>query len=146
MVDKYNIKKLLNENQYSCVLLKDGNIIMTSFEKGIAPLYNYIKSYNQLTGGYIHLGDKIIGRASAFLAIYLGVSYIYTDIISETSLDILKHYNIEVEYGHIVPYIENRKKDGQCPMEQSLEGILDVNEGIGTINEFILKRDKMKNI
>ena len=135
-MNREELKKYHKDNNYSCVLLKDGQAYMTSFEKGVAPLYNLIKSADKLPQGNIEIADKIIGRAVAFLAIYLNASYIYTNVISETALDVLKNYDIEIEYNEVVPYIFNRNRDGQCPMEKALENISDSEDAFKIIDEF----------
>lgn len=135
-----SLKQYLIENEYSCVLLKDEEILMTSFEKGVKPLWQFITECDTLPQGKLEMGDKIIGRAVAFLAAYLGVTYIYTKLISETALDVLKNYPIEVVYDEVVPYIYNRNRDGQCPMEQALGCINDEEEAFKIIDTFIRRR------
>lgn len=138
---KEALKAYLSDHEYSCVLLKDGQVWMTSFEKGITPLYQFIKTQEELPQGKLEIGDKMIGRAVAFLALYLNVSYIYTRVISETALEVLAQYPIEVVYDEVVPYIYNRNRDGQCPMEEALAEIVNVKEAFEIIDLF-KKRQK----
>lgn len=130
------LKAYINKDNYSCVLINNDKVLMTSFEKGVAPLYNFIREENRVPEGKIEMGDKIIGRAVAFLAAYLGVSYIYTKTISKTALDVLEKYDITVDYEQIVPYILNKNKDGQCPMEMLLAGVHDATEALNAIISF----------
>ncbi len=87
------------------------------------------------------MGDKIVGKAVALMAIYGGVEYIYTQIISQGAIDILNSHNIKFDYEEIVPYINHRKKDGQCPMEASLSGTINPEEGFNIIDTFIKNRE-----
>lgn len=134
------LKKLILENKHNCILVENDNIIMTSLEKGVAPLYNYIKDNKVLPSGEVKIADKIVGRAVAFLAIYLKAKFIYSKTISKTALDVLKDYDIEVDYDIVVPFILNRNKDGQCPMEKSLEGINSAEEAFNIIDKFKMRQ------
>ena len=63
-MNRDKIKSYLHENQCSCVLINDGQVIMTSAEKGVTPLYKFIKEGNKLPNRCIKMGDKIIGSIS----------------------------------------------------------------------------------
>lgn len=143
-MNRKEIKSYLQEKQCNCVLIDDGQVIMTSFEKGILPLYNFIKNGNEIPSGCIEMGDKIIGRAVLSLAAYLGVSYIYTKVVSDTALNLLRDFQMEVEYDEVVPYIFNRNRDGQCPMESALEGVTDPKKAFEIIDRFVIDRNKVR--
>lgn len=137
---KTRIKALLEEYKYSCILMSKEKTVMTSFDKGVSPIYKYIKE-NGVSPIPLIMGDKIVGKAVALMAIYGGVEYIYTQIISQGAIDILNSHNIKFDYEEIVPYISNRKKDGQCPMEASLSGTINPEEGFNIIDTFIKNRE-----
>ena len=50
---------------------------------------------------------------------------------------VLKKSNIIVSYGKLVPYIENRKKDGICPMEETVLNIESSEEAYVKLHEKI---------
>ena len=79
--------------------------------------------------------DQVIGKAAAFLLRKGGAKYLYAKIISEHALETLKDSGIAVSYGTKVPYIINRKKDGMCPMEQTVLSVTDVEEAYGKLRE-----------
>lgn len=135
-----SIKTLLEEYKYSCILIANEEIMMTSFDKGINPLYKYIKR-NGISSNPLIMGDKIVGKAVALLAVHVGVKYIYTRVISKGAIEILNYHSIKFDYEEIVPFINNRKKDGQCPMEASLDNVIDPLEGFNIIDTFIKNRD-----
>ncbi|MEW8994266.1 DUF1893 domain-containing protein [Clostridium sp.] len=137
---KTRIKTLLEEYKYSCILMNKEKTVMTSFDKGVNPIYKYIKE-NGVSPIPLIMGDKIVGKAVALLAIYAGVEYIYTSIISQGAIDILNSHNIKFDYKEIVPFISNRKKDGQCPMEASLSSTINPKEGFDIIDTFIKNRE-----
>ena len=115
-------KQDLEEKGYTCVLRK-GDVICSSFEHGVKPLIQWIdegKDYSEYGAA-----DQVIGKAAAFLYIYLGVKDLYGQIISEPALSVLAEYGVTCTYEEKVPYIINRKKDGMCPMEQTVLTISD---------------------
>ena len=134
------LKKALEEKEASCILFQDDEILMTSYEKGVLPLWRFIRENQVLPQGKLEVADKMVGRGVAYLLIHLGVSHVYTKIISQTALDILKKYPIAITYDELVPYILNRTQDGQCPMEQALAEVEDEGEGIEVVNTFVKRR------
>jgi hypothetical protein len=61
--------------------------------------------------------DKVVGKATAFLYVKLGVKAVYARVISKPALEVLKTHNIVAEYDTLVDNIINRKGDGFCPFE-----------------------------
>ena len=134
-----NLKEKLLAENCTCVLADHKNILMLSYEKGVMPLYQYIKTHGKSVQP-LYLADKIVGSAAALLAVYLGVKDVYTPIISEGAIAIFTHQHITFKYETIVPYINNRSKDGQCPMETAVQSVLDCEKGYAIIDNFIQKR------
>ena len=108
-------KKLLEENGYTCVLLKD-NKEFFSRERGVKPLLNLIDSQEDFSGFFA--SDKVVGKAASMLYILLKVKEIFAEVISEPALEILQKNGIKIFYNNLVKRIENRNKDGFCPMEE----------------------------
>ena len=103
---------------YSLVLVKGGKLIAAKEGRGIRPLLELVEERGgELQGA--SLADKVVGRAAAFLAAYVGLAGIYTRIISKPALDVLRKYGIEVA----LPTRFRRSstgKTGLCPVETSL--------------------------
>lgn len=112
-----NCRKLLGDkNTFVC---RKGRQIRTSDKRGVAPILDLLEGQDDFLEGS-QVVDKVIGRAAAFLLIKGGVKVLYTEVISEHALEVLKkHGGMEVHYGRKLPFIENRTKDGMCPMEQA---------------------------
>ena len=100
----------------------------TSQKKGIAPMMEILAECPEFLQG-------AAGKAAAFLLRKGGAKYLYAKIISEHALETLKDSGIAVSYGTKVPYIINRKKDGMCPMEQTVLSVTDVEEAYGKLRE-----------
>lgn len=114
-------KSLLLEEKLALVAVKDGNVIYKSKDRGIKPLYTaYKEMKNSLKGASI--ADKVIGKAAAMLCAGAEISQLYTNLISEKAIEVLKSTDIEFSYELAVPFIKNRDNTGLCPVENlSLE-------------------------
>ena len=67
--------------------------------------------------------DKVIGRAAAFIAIKGGACGVHGELLSAEARELLQKHGIPVTGGRTVPQILNRKLDGLCPLEASVQGI-----------------------
>lgn len=120
-----DIKKLFSENKgWSFVFIDNKGKVHSSTKKGIAPMMKFLeKNQDAFEGGII--GDKVVGKAAAHLAIYGKAKAIYAKTISEPALTLLKKWEIPCTYEKEVPFIENRTRTGPCPME---EKVLDIDD------------------
>ena len=110
------ITQILHEGNYSCVV-KNGENIKTFTQRGVADLYDLLKSDPAFLKG-ASIADKVIGKAAASLMILGGVTEIYADTISQSAIDILSHTYIELDFKNKVDYIQNRDQSGWCPLEK----------------------------
>lgn len=129
--DLIKAKHLLSEGSYTCVLCR-GEACRTSAARGVRPLVEFLDE-----GGFqdFSAADKVIGKATAFLYVLLGVRAVYTPVISESALAILRAQEIRVEFDLAVPAIFNRSRTGFCPMETAVRDIADPNAAAAAIRE-----------
>ena len=132
MDDIKRAKNLLLENDYTCVLCKDG-MILTSKKRGVKPLVEFFETKKTFCG--FSAADRVVGAGASHMYVLLGVSEIWANIISEEGESVLLRNNIRVIYERKVPYIINRKGDGQCPIEKCVYGISDSKEVFLCIKE-----------
>ena len=132
MDDFLKVKEMLNSGEYTAVLCKDGNVYI-SIQRGVKPLVRWLEDKTDFSG-YV-AADKVVGKATAFLYLLLGVRAIYAQVISKPALQVLKEQNIAVEYGTLVDNIINRTGDGICPFEQQVLILSDKNEAYDLIRE-----------
>ena len=107
-------RKRLAEGNFTCVLHIRGEEY-TSFDRGVKPLLEFLKSGNFFEGAVA--ADKTVGAGAAHLYCLLGVRAVWANVISEAAKAILAQEGIEVFFGECVPYIINRRGDGKCPIE-----------------------------
>lgn len=132
-------KETLESGGYTCVLT-DGTVVYTSKLRGVKPLVQFLES-GTIPSGF-SAADKVIGRATAYLYVLLGVREVYAQIISEPAAEVLRAKGIYVQYGTLVPNIINRKGDGICPFEAA---VMEVTEP-SLAYEAILSKMKEMNI
>ena len=106
--------KLLHEGNYSCVI--KNKEISTFTQRGITDLYDLLNTDPAFLRG-AQIADKVIGKAAAVLMVLGRVQEVYTDIISEPALVLLRRANIKLDCMQVVPRIQNRYRTGWCPLE-----------------------------
>lgn len=121
-MDLKHAKEMLLNGGYTCVLRR-GEQTYTSTLRGVKPLVQWVESDLNLRG--FSAADKVVGKATAYLYVLLGVGALYAHVISKSALAVLKENGIPVEYGTLVPHIINRAGDGICPFE---EAVMDIHE------------------
>lgn len=127
-----NAKKLLESGGYTCVIT-DGDLVLTSTLRGVKPLVQFLESGRDLTG--FSAADKVVGRATAYLYVLLGVKNLYAQVISRPALAVLQENGIDAQYGNLVPNIINRKGDGICPFEAAVMDITDPQKAYAAIRQ-----------
>lgn len=139
---EYNkLRDILDKGINTCIILKDNDIIYESSDRGVKPLLDFLDGNNKKTN--LVLVDRIIGKGAAILADIIGISEIYTPIISIQALEYIENYSdIKVHFDKKVPYIINRNRDGMCPVESSLDGIHNKDEALSTILKTLEKLKK----
>lgn len=105
----------------TCVILQDGEVIFRSSDRGIKPLLYIIESGIGVKG--CKAFDRIVGKAAAMLYSYMGVAYVYAEVMSRPGLEVLKKHGIRAEYDALTDKIINRRGDGICPMERTVADI-----------------------
>lgn len=108
---------------------------ITANEMGIKALRRIYKERREVLRGAT-VTDIIIGKGAACFLIAGGIRHLNVDVISRAGLDMLQKAGIPVCPKQIVPMIINRKKDGQCPIENLLRETFDAEEGIKKISAF----------
>lgn len=137
-MDKNIVKEIFKENDYSLVFVKSGQVILTSRDSGIKPLYNIIKNDRE---EFINssVSDKVVGKGAAIIYDLLGISYLYAEVISDPAREFLKNKNIEIEYNINIPNIMNRNQTDLCPIEKISQAIGDKKDFIEELDKFFTK-------
>ncbi len=125
MHDLEEAKRLLLQGTYTCVICQN-DCVFTSVQRGVKPLVLWKEEGRTFQG--FSAADKVVGKATAFLYLLLGVRAVYAGVVSRAALETLKNARIYVEYGTLTDYVVNRNKDGVCPFERAVLSIDDKDE------------------
>jgi hypothetical protein len=120
MKDIDQARSLLEEDKLNLVIVKEGQILFSSRERGVAPFFQAIQSI----GKGLHnaaVADRIVGSAVAMLCLYARITAVYADLASQGALDILKRRRVAVSSKSTVPHISNYDGTDLCPFEKLAE-------------------------
>lgn len=134
--DLAKAKKILLTTGATCVLCRGGSRIESDM-RGVMPLMELLNLGMDFSG--YSTADKVIGKATAFLYCLLEVKAVYTPVISEAALEVLREHGIEAVYDQCVPAILNRRKDGFCPMETATKDISSPEEALAAVRRTLEK-------
>lgn len=129
-------KKMIQDGKAECVLIKNDTIYGQERGRGVNPLLVMYDEHQDAMQGAT-LVDKVIGRAAAAIAICGKVKHVHGELMSEDAVEFLDQNGITSSYTTLVHRILNRKKDGLCPLEQSVKGIDDASVAIVSLRKRI---------
>ncbi|HJX69425.1 MAG TPA: DUF1893 domain-containing protein [Dehalococcoidia bacterium] len=113
-------RSLLEEDKWNLVIVKKGQVLFSSRERGIAPFFQAVRSI----GKSLHnaaVADRVVGLAVAMLCLHARVSSVYAGIVSQAAFDMLKKKGVAVDSRSTVPHISNYDGTDLCPFEKLAE-------------------------
>lgn len=134
----HQAKKILMDGNYTCVLCGPEQI-HTATARGVRPLVDWLDSGIDVRG--FVAADKVVGRATAFLYVLLGVRAVWAGVMSTPAKNALEENGITALCGREVSGIINRRGDGPCPFEEAVLGITDPLEALDAIRrkQFLMR-------
>jgi hypothetical protein len=114
-------RSLLEEEQWNLVIVKGGEVLFNSKERGVAPLFRAI----QIKSKSLHnaaMADRIVGSAVAMLCLHAHIGSVYAEIASQRALDLLARNGVIVSSKNTVPHISNHDGTDLCPFEKLAGG------------------------
>lgn len=133
--DLIRARQLLETGEYTCVLCS-GTEIRTCTARGVRPL---VELHHERTWEGFCAADKVVGKATAFLYVLLGVQEVYTRVASEAAVQILIRHHIPLYYDQCVRAIFNRNRTGLCPMETAVRDIDDPVQALCAVEDTLRK-------
>ena len=132
MSDLERARAVLIDGSYTCVLCR-GETVHTATARGVKPLVDWLDSGLELRG--FSAADKVVGRATAFLYVLLGVKEVHSLVMSTPARQALESGGIAATCDREVSGIINRRGDGPCPFEEAVLGISDPQEALVAIRK-----------
>ena len=130
-------KQVLSEKDVSIVLINNSKIWKEKKGPGIKPILELIDELGKEISDYV-VGDRILGRASAFLCSYGKVKAVYSPQATKTAIAILIINGIPCQVDEMIPFIKNRDGTGMCPFEEMLSEVEKPDEAYSIIKNQIL--------
>jgi|GEM_PF-2138924 len=113
--------KQFKEDGFSLAVFKYGRLIFHSREKNLRPLVKFITKFGWKQDKLI-MYDKFIGRAAALLFAGLKPLHIFSPIISQAAIPVLKRKNVRYSTKMIVPHLMGVASRGTCKWEKMSVG------------------------
>ncbi len=134
-IDGADLLAQLDTAKCSCIVRNKG--ITTQYsQRGVRDLYELVTTQPAVLRG-AHVADKIIGKGAAALMVNGGVKRATTHVITTPALKMLQDAGIEVAYEEEIPFVENRNKTGQCPLDERLQAVDSAQLCMPIIDQFI---------
>ena len=119
-----------------CVAVNEAGLLISE-KRGILPMIEWLEEDPECLRG-ASVADRIVGRASAMIMVYAGVSEVYASVVSNGALDLFKQYDISCRYSNTTIAISNRRGDGICPMEKAVAPIREPQKAYETLKAIVL--------
>lgn len=139
MQDLERAKEILASEGCTCALCGSGQTYKSD-RRGVAPLLEILDSGRDVAG--FSAADRVVGKATAFLYCLLGVKQIYAGVMSQPAAKVLEAAGIPYSYGQLVAGIQNRQKDGPCPMEHATRDCATPEQALAAIRETLKRLQK----
>jgi hypothetical protein len=131
---------LLHMSDVSLVVIKDGEIIHQRTGNGVAPFIDLIDTTDADFSGCV-IGDRLLGRASAFLCRYVNASGVYAVKGTKKALAVLMVGGVLGQIDTLIPRISDQSMNGFCPFEQTVSSVNSPNEAYRVIKKKIVELD-----
>jgi hypothetical protein len=139
VIDDINLaREILSSEDYSIVVINEGKILNHEKGDGIKPFMKIIDELGSDLEGKV-IGDRILGKASAFLCRYSNVRGVYSPQATKTAIAILIIGGIPCQTDEMIPFIKNRIGDGLCPFEKMLQNVESPEEAYRILNEKVIR-------
>jgi hypothetical protein len=139
IIDDINLaREVLSSDDYSMVVISDGKILNHIKGDGLKPFMKIIDELGDDLEGKV-IGDRILGKASAFLCRYSKVKGVYSPQATKTAIAILIIGKIICQADEIITFIKNRNGDGLCPFEKMLQNVETPGKAYKILNENVIR-------
>ena len=134
-------RSLLEEEKWNLVIVKEGQVLCSSDERGITPFFQVVQSI----GGSLHnaaLADRIVGLAVAMLSLQARITSVYAGIASQGAIDVLKGQGVTITSKSTVPYISNYDGTDLCPFEKMAKSCQEPSQLLAALQSLFAEGDQ----
>ena len=130
-------RETLSTEDYSIVVIREGKILINKQGDGIRPIMSIIDELGDELEGTV-IGDRILGKASAFLCRYSKVKGVYSPQATKTAIAILIIGGIPCQADEMIHFIKNRSGDDLCPFEKMLQNVESPEEAYKILKDKVI--------
>ena len=134
-------RSLLEEEKWNLVIVKGGQVLFSSRERGIAPFFQVVQSMRKGSHNAA-VADRIAGLAIAMLCLHARIASVYADIASQGALDMLRNKGVVVTSKNIVPHISNYDGTDLCPFEKLAGSCQEPSELLAALQSLFAKGEQ----
>jgi hypothetical protein len=134
-------RSLLEKDRWNLVIVKKGQVLFRSRERGIAPFFEAVQSI----GNSLHnaaMADRIVGLAVATLCLHAHITSVYADVASNAALDMLQKNGVIVDARNTVSHISNSDGTGLCPFEKLAGSCQKPSQLVAALQSLFAKGDR----
>ena len=117
MEDVEVASRLLEKEKLNLVIVKEGQVLYSSNEKGLRPFFEAILGIEDALHNAA-VADRILGLAVAMLCLHARIASVYAGIVSTGALAMLKGQGVTITSKNVVPHIFNYEGTDLCPFEK----------------------------
>lgn len=132
------LKEMLKREDVRGVVRSADGKLKEFCRQGVADLFQLLTSEPAFLQGAT-MADRVVGRGAALLMVKGGVKEVFTFVLSQPALDVLRQAGITVTYDTLQPNIINRTGTDICPVEKLTADTADPDEAFRRIGEFLNK-------
>jgi hypothetical protein len=134
-------RSLLEGEKWDLVIVKEGQVLFSSRERGIAPFFRAVQSMEDSLHNAA-VADRVIGLAVAMLCLHAQIASVYAGIVSQGALDMLKKKRVAVCTKSTVPYISNYDGTDLCPFEKLAENCQNPSQLLAALQSLFAEGDQ----
>jgi hypothetical protein len=131
--DGAQLLKILNDENLSLVVSNNDSISRHASPR-VDDLMRLVTTEPERLQGAV-VADRQVGNAAASLLACGGVSEVHTNYATQSAKRILEQAGVKLVYVREGDMIYRTDSTGQCPMDSTLNGIADHNQGFELLKE-----------
>jgi hypothetical protein len=132
---------LLEEEKWNLVIVKEGEVLFSSRERGVAPFFHAVQSMVESLHNAA-LADRIVGSAVAMLCLHAGIISVHAVIASQRALDMLKEQGVSITSENVVPCISNYDGTDLCAFEKLAANCQSPSQLLSALQSLFLRSDQ----
>jgi len=128
----------LDHGRNTMVVIRGNKIVYHSKERGLKPLLSLLENNPEVLIGSI-IGDRVVGRAAAFLCLYAKVKAVFAMSIADEAIDILEKHGCFPAWLEATPYLVERNMPSRNKLDLALHDIEDPELAFAAIKRYFVE-------